>query len=201
MAPTIDEALARLLDGNERYTAMRQIHPHQSIVRRERLALEGQNPFAAILSCSDSRVPSELIFDQGLGDLFIVRTAGHVVYELELASIEYAVHVLQVPLVMVMGHGECGAVTAVLKAQTLPGYLPRLAARLRPAVREVPLAAGDDPATEAATIDRAIRANTLYTADYIGQTSPVLRQARAQGTLRIVPAYYDMISGRVEVLT
>lgn len=188
-----NEALDRLLQGNQRYTAMRQIHPHQSIVRRETLATEGQNPFAAILSCSDSRVPSELVFDQGLGDLFIVRTAGHAANDVVLASLEFAVLALRVPLILVMGHGQCGAITAVMQPQPLPGYLPQLVEQLRPAVADV-LASGND------AIDQAVRANSRYTAATIGRTSPVLAEALARQQLGIVPAYYDMISGHVEVL-
>ena len=127
-----DEALKRLLAGNSRYAAMRQQYPNQSTTHREQL-VESQNPFAAILSCSDSRVPSELIFDQGLGDLFIVRTAGHVVNDLVIASIEYAVFALRVPLVMVVGHRNCGAVTSVVQGQALPGHMAQLAETLWPA--------------------------------------------------------------------
>lgn len=100
-----EQALKRLLIGNRRYSALRQVHPRQTGTHRQTL-VEGQHPFAAILSCSDSRVPSELFFDQGLGDLFIVRTAGHTVNELVRASLEYAVFALHVPLLLVLGHAR-----------------------------------------------------------------------------------------------
>lgn len=187
-----DEALERLLAGNQRYAAMQQLHPRQTTFRREAL-VDGQNPIAAVLSCSDSRVPSELIFDQGLGDLFIVRTAGHTMDNLVLASLEYAVFALHVPLVMVLGHGQCGAVTAVMKAQELPGHMPQLAAHLRPALENV----NPDAAN---SIDEAIRANTRYTAAELGRTSPIFSQALRQDQVRVASAYYDMGTGRVEIL-
>ncbi len=187
------QALDRLLVGNRRYMTMRQVHPRQTVIHRQNL-VEGQHPFAAILSCSDSRVPSELIFDQGLGDLFIVRTAGHALNEVVIASLEYAVFALRVPLVMVLGHGQCGAVTAVVTAQDLPGYLPSLVSSLRPALASVNLAAADG-------IDEAIRANTRFTAKYLATHSTVIQQAMDQANLRIVAGYYDMSKGSVEVLS
>jgi carbonic anhydrase len=185
------QALDRLLVGNHRYTSMRQLHPRQTIVQRQ-ILIEGQHPFAAILSCSDSRVPSELIFDQGLGDLFIVRTAGHAINEVVIASLEYAVYVLRVPLIMVLGHGQCGAVTAVMTAQDLPGHLPHLVASLRPAL------AGVNPAVTDA-IDQAIRASSRFTAAYLATHSAVLQAALTENRLRIVAGYYDMSSGSVQV--
>lgn len=187
-----DEALERLLIGNRRYAAMRQVHPRQTMVHRQTL-VEGQHPFAAILSCSDSRVPSELIFDQGLGDLFIVRTAGHAVSALVLASLEYAVFALQVPLVMVVGHAQCGAVTSVMEAHDLPGHLPQLADSLRPALATV-------DTSEADVIEQAIRANSRFTADYLTKHSAVLAEAVAAEKARIVPAYYALETGLVETL-
>ena len=186
------QALERLLVGNRRYAAMRQVHPRQTTIHRESL-VEGQHPFAAILSCSDSRVPSELIFDQGLGDLFIVRTAGHAVNALVLASLEFAVFALHVPLVMVVGHGQCGAVAAVMKGQTLPGHLPQLVAELRPGIEAV------EPGSDDA-LDRAIKANSRYIAREMVTISPVLNEAVRDGHIRIVPAFYDLVSGRVDVL-
>ncbi|MDX2137478.1 MAG: carbonic anhydrase [Chloroflexota bacterium] len=185
------EALERLMMGNRRYVAMRQIHPRQTTVHRETL-IDGQNPFAAILSCSDSRVPSELIFDQGLGDLFIVRTAGHAANDLVLASIEFAVHALKVPLVMVMGHAQCGAVSAVFKAVELPGHLPKLVTHLRPAL------AGIDPDTDYA-LEAATRANTRATAAYLVSSSTILMEAVQSDRLKIAMAYYHLESGRVDL--
>ncbi len=187
-----EEALERLLVGNRRYAAMRQLHPRQTIMHRQTL-VDGQNPIAAILSCSDSRVPSELIFDQGLGDLFIVRTAGHVVNELVLASLEYAVYVLHVPLLLVVGHARCGAVTAVMDAQVMPGHLPNLADHLRPAFNAVDRGADD-------AIEQAIRANSRLTAAALTRTSTILDDAVQAHRLKIVAARYDLSTGRVELL-
>jgi carbonic anhydrase len=189
---TYQDALERLLVGNRRYAAMRQVHPRQTTIQRQTL-VEGQHPFAAVLSCSDSRVPSELIFDQGLGDLFIVRTAGHAVNTLVLASLEYAVFALSVPLVMVLGHGGCGAVTAVMNAQTLPGHMPELADHLRPALESM-------PADASPSLEMAIQANSRYTAAYIRSESAILAEAVGQDRLRVVAAYYDLVTGRVIIL-
>ena len=192
MPKSSKEALDWLLAGNERYAAEQQEYPNQSITARLTLATR-QNPFATILSCSDSRVPSEIIFDQGLGDLFIVRTAGHVVNGLVLASIEFAVYALNVPLIVVLGHQHCGAVTAVLKDQPLPGYLPELVDYLRPAVQNATPGSHD-------AAEEAVRANSRYTAAQIASSSRVLADAVDEGRLQIVPAYYHLETGRVTVL-
>src|SRR5262249_39949150 len=110
---TADEALAKLMDGNKRYASSHSLHPHQSAGRRHELEAT-QHPFACILSCSDSRVPPEVVFDEGLGDLFVVRVAGNIVDSAVTGSIEYAVEHLGTPLVLVMGHEKCGAVQATL---------------------------------------------------------------------------------------
>ena len=187
-----DEALDRLLAGNRRYAAMRQLHPRQSTTHRQQL-VEVQYPFAVILSCSDSRVPSEMIFDQGLGDLFIVRTAGHTVNDLVLASIEYAVFALHVPLVVVVGHRNCGAVTSVVQGQALPGHMAQLAENLWPALRQVDRKAED-------AVEQAVHANARYTAASLGNSSSVLAEALSKDEIRIVAAYYDLKTGVVSVL-
>ncbi|PJF23344.1 MAG: hypothetical protein CUN56_01380 [Phototrophicales bacterium] len=186
------KALKQLIEGNRRFAAMKQKHPHQTHAHRQEL-VEGQHPFAAILSCSDSRVPSEIVFDQGLGDLFIVRTAGHTIDDLVIASLEYAVFVLKVSLIMVVGHEQCGAVTAVLTGQELPGHLPALAHHLNPALESI-----DTQADHA--IETAIKINSCYTARTLINHSEVLRQATEADQLRIVPAYYDLKTGVIELL-
>jgi carbonic anhydrase len=187
------DALQRLLAGNQRFAVMRQQHPRQNTLQRQILT-EGQSPFAAVLSCSDSRVPSEIIFDQGLGDLFIVRTAGHVVNDLVLASLEYAVYALSVPLIVVMGHAQCGAVTAAMQPQALPGHLSLLVEHLRPALQTVDPDAADP-------IDQAVRHNARYAAAQIAADSPVLAEALATDRLGIVAACYDLATSRVRVLS
>jgi len=187
-----EQALEALLAGNRRYAAMRQEYPRQSSDHRTQV-LEGQNPFAVILSCSDSRVPSELIFDQGLGDLFIVRTAGHVVDDIALASIEFAVYSLNVPLVMVLGHSMCGAVTAAASGKIMPGAIPHLTVRLKPALASVSGTAGD-------LVMNATQSHSRLTAAYITAASPVIAQAVESGSVRIVSAYYDLATAHVEIV-
>lgn len=187
-----DEALERLLEGNRRYVAMHQLRPRQSTTDRQQL-VDGQNPFAAILSCSDSRVPSELIFDQGLGDLFIVRTAGHTVNGLVLASLEYAVYALRVPLIMVVGHQHCGAVSAVMQGQALPGHMAQLAENLWPALRRIDRSADDG-------VEQATCANARHTAASLGASSSVLCEALDNNQVRIIPAYYSLETGSVDLL-
>lgn len=186
------EALELLLNGNKRFAAMRQVYPRQSSEHREEL-VKGQNPIAAILSCSDSRVPSELVFDQGLGDLFIVRTAGHTINELVIASLEYAVFALQVSLIMVVGHEQCGAVTAVMTDSVLPGHMPQLAENLRPALESVPKEADN-------AIEQAIKVNSQFTMQHLIEQSEVLRTAVQEDKLKIVPAYYELKTGIIHVL-
>jgi carbonic anhydrase len=130
------------MSGNERYVSSKQTHPHQTPEYRADLT-RGQHPFAVILGCSDSRVSPEVIFDQGLGDIFVVRVAGNIVNDIVLASIEYAVAHLHTPLVMVLGHSECGAVGATVVGGDLEGHLPSLAKAIQPAVDKVEDAFGD----------------------------------------------------------
>lgn len=188
-----EEALQRLMIGNRRYVAMRQLHPRQNQVQR-RASLEGQNPFAVILSCSDSRVPSELLFDQGLGDLFIVRTAGHVISDVVIGSIEYAVLVLEVPLVMVMGHAQCGAVASTIKGGELPGNLRALTAMIYPAVERVRQDEGD-------LLVNAIQANARQTVHDLSARSTIIAEAVRANRLQIVPSYFDLESSAVDLLT
>lgn len=191
--PSSDEALQRLMIGNRRYVAMRPLHPRQNQTHRQAM-LEGQHPFAAILSCSDSRVPSELLFDQGLGDLFIVRTAGHVISEVVIGSIEYAVFVLEVPLIMVMGHTQCGAVTSAVKGGELPGSIAVLAEKLHPVVERVRHQEGD-------ILANAIKANAVQTARDLVASSAIIAAAVEAGRLMVVPACFDLESSAVELLT
>ena len=129
-----EAAIQALKDGNARYITGKSSHPRIDPERRQATALEGQTPIAAILGCADSRVPPEIVFDQGFADLFVVRVAGNVCAMPELASIEYAVAVLKVPSIVVLGHTKCGAVDAAIKNGPLPGSLPALIKMIRPAV-------------------------------------------------------------------
>jgi carbonic anhydrase len=191
-AATADEALQQLLEGNKRYVAGKLARPHQTARRRTEVAA-GQSPVAALLSCSDSRVPPELIFDQGLGDLFVVRVAGNVADAPGIGSLEYGVAVLKAPLLVVLGHSACGAVDATLKGGDFPGQVGSIAKLIEPAVEKVRGHGGD-------TLANAIRANVALTVDRLKTTGPILADQVEKKTLRIVGAHYDLASGKVELL-
>ena len=182
-----DAALARLLEGNARYVAGRLAHPHQSPARRAAL-VDGQQPFATVFGCADSRVPPEVLFDCGLGDIFVVRSAGNIADEFALASIVYAVEHLAVPLLMVLGHTRCGALTAAA-GEVPEGELAGLVTALQPAVT----AAGGD-------IGRAAHIHARLEAERLGRESPAIAAAVRAGSLRVVAACYDVVGGVVELL-
>lgn len=191
-----EEALARLMAGNERYAMGRATHTHLDAARRTEVAA-GQHPIAAILACADSRVAPELIFDQGLGDLFVVRVAGNVIDDPVLASLEYAVIHLGCSLVMTLGHERCGAVKATVDALAGKGdpadagtKIGALAALIAPAVRTVPAGVADP-------LDAAISLNAARTAQEIFAQSAPLRTRVLAGSLKIVAARYDLDDGRV----
>ena len=140
--PSADAVLAELKAGNGHHVAKKYQHPHQTAARQRELA-SGQHPHCAVLACADSRVAPEIVFDQGLGDVFDVRVAGNVAGDAETASLEYAAEHLHVPLIVVMGHSNCGAVSAALEGGTLPGKLPDLMAMIRPAVDQSAHEPGD----------------------------------------------------------
>jgi carbonic anhydrase len=190
--PARREALDRLLDGNARFVGARLENPNRTPERRAEI-LGGQQPFAAILGCADSRVPPEVIFDQGLGDLFVLRIAGNVATEHMVATIEYAVAHLGVPLVMVLGHSRCGAVTATLHRQATEGQLPKLAALIEPACLLTHGAPGDP-------VELAARLHARRMASRLREESVIIATAAAEERIRVVAAYYDLESGRVEVL-
>jgi carbonic anhydrase len=190
--PTSDEALTRLIAGNQRFVRGSLIHPNQSPDRRLALS-EGQTPFAAILGCADSRVPPDIIFDQGLGDLFVIRVAGNIVDNSVVGSLDFAVANLQVPLIMVLGHAKCGAVSATITGGDLHGHLSHIAQAIQPAVDSVRNQAGD-------LIDNAIRANIRMVTAQLRNSEPILASRLASGQLKIMSAYYDLESGNVEIL-
>jgi len=189
---TRNEALARLLEGNVRYVEQRRLNPNQTDERRDSL-IGGQSPYAIILGCSDSRVPPEIIFDQGLGDLFVIRVAGNVVDDIVLASIEYAAEHLHSPLLMVLGHTNCGAVAAALQDDELDGHLPSIARAIEEAVERARDAEGD-------TLDMTIRAHARITAEHLRVSEPILKGLVDKGRLKVVAAYYDLDTGIVEIL-
>jgi carbonic anhydrase len=190
-----DAALKRLLKGNERYVEGESLR-HE--FKREREALvAGQNPFAAILSCADSRIAPEYAFDSGRGDLFVCRVAGNFASDEVVASLEYAVSVLAVPLILVLGHERCDAVDAAIKSlaggTTLPGHLPSLVAALAPAVKASSLQSGD-------TLANAIRQNVTDNVAHLKSATPILSAAVEQNKLKVAGGLYRLRDGKVELL-
>ncbi|MCE7983780.1 MAG: carbonic anhydrase [Caldilinea sp. CFX5] len=191
-----DEALERLLVGNQRFAANMTKDPNHSSERRMMVA-GGQHPFATIFSCVDSRVPPEIVFDRGLGDLFVIRTAGHVIDNAVLGSLEFGVGELHIPLLMVLGHEKCGAVKATIEAvekqMSAPAQIGTLVEAITPAVEVAQGQSGD-------LLDNAVRANTMLVVDQLIQT-PILADAVTNGQLRIVGGRYDLDTGEVEMFT
>lgn len=189
---TPDKALQKLLEGNQRFTQHHPQYPHQSQARLQEVA-QSQHPFATILSCADSRVAAEIVFDQGIGDLFDVRVAGNIATPEVLGSIEYAVVMLGTPVLMVLGHERCGAVTAAVQNEVLPGDIGSFVNAILPAVERVKGQPGD-------AVDNAVTANVQYQIERL-QRSPLLQERLQSGQLKIVGGRYDLDTGRVVVIT
>jgi len=189
---TPDEALERLLTGNARYVGGHARQPRQSPARRAEVC-GSQTPFAVVLGCADSRVPPEIVFDQGLGDLFVLRTAGHVVDDIVVGSIEYAVVHLGTTLVMVLCHSQCGAVTATALGDGLEGHITSLARAIQPAVDQASEMDGD-------LLDNAVKQHGSMMAAELRASPPLLAPLVGSGKLGIVAAHYDLVSGVVKVL-
>lgn len=192
-----DDALKMLKDGNARYLEGKATHPHQDAARRAMTAGQGQHPFAAVLSCSDSRVPPEVIFDQGIGDLFVIRVAGNVAATDEIGTMEY-VDYLGIPLLVVLGHSQCGAVTAAVEGTKLPGSMGVLVALIKPAAAK---AKADNPgaATEA-LVSAAVKDNVFQAMEDILQKSPLIKAAVKAGKTKLLGAVYELDTGRVQWL-
>jgi carbonic anhydrase len=195
---TAAQALQMLHDGNARFAAGKSLHPRLDAARMAETAAHGQRPIAAILGCSDSRAPVEAIFDQGIGDLFVVRVAGNVAAADQLGSLEYAVGHLGAPLIVVLGHTACGAVTAAATDAQEPPNVAQLLGRIKPAVRQAaaqhPLASGSE------LIPLAIESNVRQAIADILTGSPILRQSVDGGKITIVGAIYDIADGHVKWL-
>ncbi len=192
---TPDQALELLREGNAAFLRGEQTRVLTSAQRRLDLAA-GQQPFAAYVTCSDSRVPPELLFGRGLGELFIIRNAGNTVDTVALGSIEYAVAVLQVPLVVVMGHESCGAVKAATEVvtdnATFPGSIGPMVEPIIPAVLSARHEEGD-------LLDNSVRANVRRVVRQLReQTDPIMLDPQREGRLKVVGAYYDLDEGRVD---
>jgi carbonic anhydrase len=194
---TPDEALARLTEGNRRYVADSPIQPDLTKHRRQELTA-GQAPFASILGCADSRVPPEEIFNAGLGEVFTNRVAGNTISQPILGSIEYSVVHLGVPLVLVLGHEKCGAVTAAVDVSEhgtmLPGALMAMVDPILPAVAAVRGKPGD-------LLANAARENARRTAVQLRQDTASLSEPLQKGKLKVVAGYYSLDTGAVEIFT
>ena len=184
---TPDTALAKLLAGNQRFASQKVRQPNQGVFRLQEVA-QGQHPFAAILGCADSRVPVEILFDRGLGDLFTVRVAGNVATPEEIGSLEYAA-LLGTQIILVLGHERCGAVTAALANQPVPGQIGRILEQIEPAIISTKNQSGDP-------LKNAIVANVNNQITTL-KSSPVLAKLIASEQLKIVGGYYDLDTGLV----
>jgi carbonic anhydrase len=185
---TPDEALKALLDGNQRYIDNRFKSFDQDLKILRDHTVDKQEPFAAILSCADSRVPVEIIFDQSIGHVFVTRVAGNVATPEIIASLEYGAAVLGTKVILVLGHASCGAVKAAIAGKAVPGQISALFPHLQPAV---------DQSTDLAT---ATKANATIQAGLLSKASPVLAPMIKEGKLKIVAGYYDLDSGRVTLV-
>ncbi|MGZ4864357.1 MAG: carbonic anhydrase [Halobacteriota archaeon] len=189
---TADQAHNALMEGNARFVSGNVCHPNQNDESLAK-AVSGQQPFAVVVSCSDSRVPPEVLFDQGIGDIFVVRTAGEVMDNATIGSIEYAVEHLNVPLIVVLGHDDCGAVKAAIEGGTHPGQIAYIVDTITPAVNASKGMDGD-------LLSNSINMNAQDVAAQLRSTSPVLSERAQAGTLQIVSARYHLDIGAVELL-
>jgi carbonic anhydrase len=187
------EAISKLKEGNSRYTSGNLQHPGQTTERRTELA-NTQHPFAGIVSCSDSRVPPEIVFDQGLGDLFVVRVAGNVINDEGLGSVEYTVDHLGTRLILVLGHQRCGAVQAaketIAAKGKAPGHIESLVTAIKPAVEAT---AKDD-------LDATIKANVKNVVQALRSSTPILKAKVDSGEVKVIGGYYSLDTGAVTFL-
>src|SRR5271170_2544216 len=184
-----EAALQQLTDGNRRFAEGRLTSFSEDLDILKSKTVDQQEPFAAVLSCADSRVPVELIFDQSIGHVFVTRVAGNIVTSAIIASLEYGVAVLGTKAIMVLGHANCGAVKASIEAKAVPGQISALYPYIRPAVDQ----AGSN-------LEAAIKANAKIQAGLLRQSSPVLADHIKENQLKIVAGYYDLSSGKVTLL-
>ncbi|MEH1780804.1 MAG: carbonic anhydrase [Nostoc sp.] len=188
---TPDKALQELLEGNERFVKTKRKNPHQTHSRLVEVA-KGQKPFASILGCADSRVPSEIVFDQGLGDLFVCRVAGNIATAEEIGSLEFGSLVLGSKVILVVGHERCGAVSAAIKGGEVPGQIGSLIEAIKPSVESSKGQSGDK-------LENACKANILTQVQKL-KSSPVLSKLIEEEKLKIAGAYYDLDTGKISIV-
>ncbi|MEH2322132.1 MAG: carbonic anhydrase [Nostoc sp.] len=189
---TPDKALQELLDGNERFVTNKRRNPNQSHSRLVEVA-KGQKPFASILGCADSRVPSEIVFDQGLGDLFVCRVAGNIATREEIGSLEFGSLVLGSKVIIVVGHERCGAVIAAIKGGEVPGQIGSLLEAIKPSVESSKGKSGDK-------LENACKANVLAQVEKL-KSSSVLSELIKAEKLKIVGGYYDLDTGKISIVS
>ena len=187
-----NNTIKKLLEGNQRYITGGALHPNQSFEHRLELA-EGQKPIAAILTCADSRVSPEIIFDHGLGDLFVLRVAGNVINDLFVGSLEYAVEHLNVSLLMVLGHSECGAVDATVKGGQPPGHINSLVQAIKPALDRLKKQSPD-------WVNIVAKENIKIGVERLRISDPILTARYEEGNIDIVGAFYNIKSGKVSLI-
>ncbi len=202
MAPQPDPPpktpFGKLQRGNEHFVKGKLTHPNQDPETRQKLAYEGQSPFAIVVTCADSRVPPELIFDRGLGELFVVRCAGNVVDDYQIASIEYAVEHLKVPLLIVLGHTDCGAVKACVAGKPLEGHLPKLMQGIETALKHVKSTRPHLKDKE--LVERVIAENVRLTLLSLYQRSEIVQKHMKMGKLEVAGGVYHLSEGTIEWL-
>ncbi len=184
-------ALKKLMAGNQRFVQHQPIYPDQTAARLKEVA-QAQSPFATVLTCADSRVPVEILFDQGIGDIFDVRVAGNIATPAVIGSIEYAVELLGTPVLMVLGHERCGAVTAAVQNEPLPGDISAFVDAILPALKGVNTESGD-------AVDNAVAANVAYQIEQL-QRSELIKARVRSGKLKVVGGRYDLDTGTVTML-
>ncbi len=189
---TPDAAFQSLMDGNKRFVDRKRTSPNQDFPRLTEIAKD-QKPFAAILGCADSRFPSEIIFDQGFGDLFVCRVAGNVATPEEIGSLEYGTLVLGAKVLVVVGHKRCGAVDATIKGAQVPGQIGSLLDAIKPAVESSKDQPGD-------RLENACKANVVLQTKRL-KGSPVISKLIEENKLKIVGGYYDLDTGAVSIVT
>jgi carbonic anhydrase len=193
-----ETALKMLQQGNQRFVSAGSKCPNQNAKRRVQTAEKGQHPFAVVLACADSRVPVEVVFDRGIGDIFVVRDAGNIATQTDIGSIEYAVDHLGSPLVVVLGHSKCGAVTAAVEGGEAPPNIKAIVDFIAPAVTAAKNAAPDKSGE--ALVPAAITANVWQSMGDIYKNSPMIREKVKDGKLKLVGAIYDIKSGKINWL-
>jgi carbonic anhydrase len=196
MGITADEALKTLMEGNARYMAAKPSYPDQTEERRATVA-KAQHPIAIVIGCSDSRVTPELVFDQGFGDLFVIRVAGNVIDDQPLGSIEYGLEEFHIPLVIVLGHERCGAVKATLdlsmEGSEAPGHIQSLVKAIQPAVDQAKTQGGD-------ILDTAVIANVGNVVAMLKNSEPIIKELVHAEKIKVVGGRYDLETGEVMIV-